>query len=138
MTAEEFIKSQEGCRTKAYQDTGGVWTVGYGSTGPDVNEGTVWTQEDCDKRLRLDLLMIEKDIERSVTVPLTENQITALSSFIYNVGFHAFQNSTLLKRLNEKEYDTAAEEFLRWDKDNGKRVKGLSERRARERKLFLT
>ena len=137
MTPSDLIKAFEGFKLNAYQDGGGVWTIGYGSTGDDVKEGTVWTIEDCERRLKIDLLMIEKDIEELVTVPLTQNQISALSSFIYNVGYGAFKKSTLLKKLNEKDYEGAASELLRWNKDNGKVIKGLSLRRAKEKELFL-
>jgi len=137
MTASDLIKASEGFKLNAYQDGGGVWTVGYGSTGSDIKEGTVWTVEDCERRLRLDLLMIEKDIGELVKVPLTQSQISALCSFIYNVGYGAFKKSTLLKKLNEKDYEGAANELPRWNKDNGKVVKGLSIRRAKEREIFL-
>ena len=137
MKAIDLIKQFEGCKLKAYQDGGGVWTIGYGSTGLDIKEGVVWDQKDCEQRIFIDLLMIEKDIEALVKVPLTANQVTALSSFIYNVGYGAFNRSTLLKKLNEKDYEGAASELLRWNKDNGKVVKGLSFRRAKEKELFL-
>ena len=137
MTPSDLIKDFEGCKLQAYQDVVGVWTIGFGSTGKDIKEGTTWTQDDCDKRLRLDLLMIEKDIQELVKVPLTLNQVSALSSFIYNLGYGNFKSSTLLKKLNEKDYEGAADEFLRWDHAGSKKVKGLSIRRAKERKIFL-
>lgn len=138
MTASDLIKNFEGCKLKAYQDSVGVWTIGYGSTGKDIVEGIEWKLADCERRLVLDLLMIEKDIESLVKVPLTQNQISALCSFIYNLGYGNFSKSTLLKKLNEKDYEGAANEFTRWDKAGGKVLKGLSLRRAKEKEIFLT
>jgi hypothetical protein len=72
-----------------------------------------------------------------VKVPLTQNQFDALVSLVYNIGQTAFSNSTLLKKLNAKDYQGAADQFLRWNKGGGKVMKGLVRRREAERALFL-
>lgn len=137
MKAVDFIKKWEGCKLKAYQDGGGVWTVGYGSTA-GVGPHTAISLEEAEKRLYECVIAIQHDINRRVIVSLNECQAAALTSFIYNVGVRAFERSTLLKKLNHKDYLGAADEFLRWDKDNGKVVAGLTRRRNAERELFLS
>lgn len=70
-------------------------------------------------------------------VPLSQNQFDALVSLVYNIGETAFSNSTLLKKLNAKDYQGAADQFPRWNKGGGQVLKGLVRRRADERDLFL-
>ncbi len=137
MTPSELIKDLEGLKLKSYRDSGGIWTIGYGSTGPDINEGIVWTKEDCEKRLALDLMVREKQLKHVIQIPLTENQKAAIMSFLYNIGFDAFKKSTFLKKLNNCDVAGAADQMLRWNKCNGEIVEGLNNRRARERAVFL-
>lgn len=85
-----------------------------------------------------DLMRFSQLVNRVVNVPLTQNQFDALVSLAYNIGPHAFEASTLLKKLNVGDYYAAAEQFLRWDKSKGQILKGLVKRRAAEKKLFLT
>ena len=141
-----LIKEFESCRLKAYQDGGGVWTCGWGSTGPDVTESAEWTQEYADARLVRDLLIAEKAVNQLVTVPLTQNEFDALVSFVFNVGSdiaadtkaEGLGDSTLLKLLNGYDYNGAAKEFVKWNKDNGHVVSGLTRRRNAEKALFET
>ncbi|WP_312069487.1 lysozyme, partial [Acinetobacter sp.] len=76
-------------------------------------------------------------VNNLVKVPLSQNQFDALVSLTYNIGSTAFKNSTLLKKLNAKDYAGAADQFLRWNKGGGKVLKGLVRRREAERALFL-
>ena len=85
------------------------------------------------KFLLNDLAKVERCIN-DARVPLTQNQYDALVSFTFNVGCNAFLNSTLLKKIRNNDYD--ANEILRWNKSNGKVIKGLTERRKREMRLF--
>ena len=85
------------------------------------------------KFLLNDLAKVERCIN-DARVPLTQNQYDALVSFTFNVGCNAFLNSTLLKKMRNNDYD--ANEILRWNKCNGKVIKGLTERRKREMRLF--
>lgn len=135
--ATDLIKKFEGCRLTAYLCPAGVWTIGYGHTGDDVYEGLVVTQEWADEQLRYDIMRCVRVIETSVKVALNQNQIDALASFIFNVGAGAFKRSTLLKKLNQKDIQGAADEFLRWNKVGNRAVKGLTRRRISERELFL-
>jgi lysozyme len=138
----ELIKKFEGFRNNAYLDTGGVATIGYGTTRYSPNQpvklGETITEERAEECLRNDVQDAELSIKKLVKVPLTSNQFSALVSFTYNLGATNLRASTLLKLLNKKEYDLAALQFARWVYDNGKRLEGLAKRREAERVLFLT
>jgi len=131
----ELIKEFEGLELEAYQDKVGVWTIGYGHTA-NVKEGDKITAEEAEKLLKKDLASTEADIKRLVKVPLRQQEYDSLASFIFNVGGTNFKSSTLLKRLNSKDYDGAMKQFARWDKAGGKPLAGLTRRRKREAELF--
>ena len=78
----------------------------------------------------------EQAVRRHITVPLTSNQFSALTSFTYNLGSGALQRSTLRMKLNRAQYERAAEQLLRWNKAGGKVLRGLTRRRAAEKALF--
>ena len=86
--------------------------------------------------LRKDLEAVESIVKRLVKVPLDANQHGALVSFTFNVGQTNLTRSTLLKKLNRKDYHGAANEFGKWVNANGKKLKGLVRRRAAEAALF--
>jgi lysozyme len=134
----KLIKHYEGVKLKAYRDPVGVLTIGYGHTGPDVIEGLEITQTQADKLLAERLA---NEFEPGVLAALTKNpsqhEFDAMVSLAYNVGVHAFKNSTLVKKFNAMDIQGAADEFLRWDKAGGKSLKGLRRRRAAERAMFL-
>ncbi|WEU69476.1 endolysin autolysin [Pseudomonas phage vB_PaeM_Ty] len=137
----DAIKEHEGLRLVAYLDSVGVWTIGYGDTGPDVVKGLTITKEEAEKRLRKRLVEFEGYVNTYVKVPLKQYQFDALVSLVYNIGPTNFKTSTLLKKLNAGDYIGAADQFLVWNKGrvDGKLVviKGLANRRAKERKQFL-
>lgn len=136
----DLIHSFESLRLKAYPDPGSKdgkpWTNGWGSTGPDIKEGTVWTKEQADARFAKKLAEVEADVSRAVKVPLTQGQFDALVSFTYNLGAGSLRSSTLLKMLNEGYYSNAGLQLLRWTKNDGVEMGGLVRRRKAERKLF--
>ena len=140
----EFIRSFEGCRLKAYRDSGGVWTVGVGHTGPEIKEGLVITQGQADALFDIDVATFERGVESLLEVPVTQGQFDALVSFAYNCGLDIDTNtianglgdSTLLRKLNSGDYAGAAAEFIRWNRDNGKVVPGLTRRRMAETEMF--
>lgn len=134
---KQAIKTAEGLRLTAYLDGGGVWTIGYGHTGADVRGGLTIPLSEAERLLTRDLRVAEGHVNDAVKVKLTQNQFDALVSFVYNVGGGAFRSSTLLKLLNAGDYEGAANQLPRWNKDNGKVVKGLTNRRHEERELFL-
>lgn len=138
---KNLIKQFEGFRAEAYLCPAGVMTIGYGTTkikGHKVKEGMKITSEEADVFLEEDLKTFEDVVNRLVLVDLTQNQFDALVSFVYNLGPSNFEKSTLLKKVNAKAFDVAAEEFLKWDKAGGNRLPGLTRRRKAERVLFLT
>lgn len=133
----KLIKNFEGLRLKSYRCPANILTCGYGHTGSDVKENMVITQEQADKWLKQDLIKFENGVKSCVKVSLNENQFSALVSFAYNCGIGALQQSTLLKKLNAKDYIGASNEFLKWNKAGGKVLAGLTRRRNAERDLFL-
>lgn len=135
--AVELVKGFEGFSSKAYLCPAGVPTIGYGHTGNVRPDDTI-TQEAAEALLAKDLAKFEDGVKKLVKVPLNDNQLAALTSFAYNVGLGNFKTSTLLKQLNDGEYELAADQLLRWTKAAGKELKGLVTRRAAERAVFLT
>ena len=131
----EILKYFEGCKLTAYQDSVGVWTIGYGHT-KGVYNGMTITQEETEQMLLTELEEYEGYIENMVTVPLTQNQFDALVVWIYNLGPTNFKNSTLLKELNAGNYNAAGQEITRWNKAGGKVLAGLVKRREAEAELF--
>lgn len=135
----ETLKELEGFRSKAYKDTGGVWTIGYGTTilnGNPVEPGQCITEAEAQIALRLALAISQTVVNKSVRVTVTQSMFDALVSFVYNVGMTAFKNSTMLVKLNFRDYKGAAKQFDRWVYDNGKIIPGLVSRRKIERALF--
>jgi len=137
-------------RSKGWQALSGEpWTVGWGSTGLDyfnlgadgkptkIGPNTVWSQAQADSRHVADLEMFCKAVDRLVTAKISNNQYSALVSFAYNCGVGNLTSSTLLKRVNEGKLQEAANEFLKWDKAQGKVMAGLTRRREAEKALFL-
>ena len=144
-SALNFIKKAEGgLYLKAYLDSGGVWTIGYGSTYDfdkqrKVQQGDIITEAQAQKWLEMETSQNAKDIKSLVKVPLNNNQLNALISFVYNVGINGFKKSTMLRLLNSgADKSTVSKEFDRWVFDNGIKVKGLFNRRNAEKKLFLS
>lgn len=134
----DLIKSFEGLELKAYKDSVGVWTWGYGSTGPHITPDKVGTKEEAEQLLKKDLERFEKGVSDLVKVPLNQNQFDALCSFSFNLGLGNLKSSTLLKKLNVKDYLGASKEFERWNRAGGKVLNGLTRRRIAERDLFLS
>ncbi|NNP70918.1 lysozyme [Acinetobacter sp. Ac_5812] len=137
----ELITSFEDTELEAYDDGVGVWTIGTGTTvypnGTKVKKGDVCTLEQAKSYFAHDLKRFEASVNNLVKVPLSQNQFDALVSLVYNIGQTAFSKSTLLKKLNAKDYQGAADQFPEWNKGGGKVLKGLVRRRAAERALFL-
>lgn len=137
-----LIKQFEGCRLTAYQDSVGVWTIGYGWTQPvdgkPVAKGMVITQQKADDLLKQGIVQYENSVTNLVIVPLNQNQFDALVDFAYNLGVNALKESTLLKKLNAGDYAGAANEFTKWNKAGGKELAGLMRRREAEKSLFLS
>ena len=134
--AFQLISKYEGWRATAYVCPAGKKTIGWGFTSPEiVSKGTI-TRKYADEKLIGYIRSIDAYVTSTVDANLTENQRVALVSFIYNVGRGNFESSTLLKKLNKKDYSGAAQEFAKWKFSNGKVLNGLVSRRAEERTWF--
>lgn len=132
-----LLKQFEGCKLTAYQDIVGVWTIGYGET-KGVKPGMTISQAQADAMVQERYDEFEAGVKKLLKVPVTANELGALTCFAYNVGLFNLQTSTLLKMLNSGSpaKDVAAQ-FARWNKAGGKPVDGLTRRRAAEAQLFL-
>ncbi len=132
----DLTRSFEGCRYKAYQDGGGVWTIGYGHT-LFVVEGQTCDMAQAVQWLMFDIQYAVHAVNKLVDVDLTQGQFDAIVDLVFNIGVNAFRTSTMLRLLLIRDYLAAAEQFPRWNKDNGKVVSGLTRRRAYDRAMFL-
>ena len=143
-------KESESCKLTAYPDPkwhgiartaanhdawGKPWTNGWGHI-KGVYEGQVITQDQADQWLIDDLHDALMFVGHAVTVPLNDNQMSALVDFVFNVGGKNFAGSTLLKLLNEGKYDEAAAQFGRWNHAGALTLVGLTKRRAAEAAMF--
>jgi len=144
----DLIKNFEGLRLNAYQDIAGVWTIGYGSTryadGARVKRGDKLANEaEALKLFKVTLQYYIDAVNKGVKVAITQNQFDALVSFTYNTGTGVMTNSTLIRKLNAGDYQSAADQLLLWNKitdpASGKKIisQTLTKRRGQERDLFL-
>jgi Phage-related lysozyme (muraminidase) len=143
-----LIQKWEGCarrradgRFDAYPDPGSAdgrpWTIGWGSTGPDIVRGTVWTQAECDARFDQDVKTYADEVAAAIAdAPTTAGQFDALVSFHYNTG--AVARATLTRLHVQGRHEEARAEFGRWIYNDGKVLPGLVRRRAEEAALYGT
>lgn len=144
----ELIKKYEGLRQAAYQDSVGIWTLGYGHTA-GVKEGDTCTLAQATAWLLSEIQDAEDVVNNAVTSDINENQRAALTSFVYNVGpgkegvkdglceLKSGGQSHLLQYVNISAFGKASDEFPRWAKAGGVVVFGLMKRRMDERALFV-
>lgn len=143
-----LLKTFEKCRLRAFLPTpDDVPTIGWGATGSDVRLGLVWSQQQCDDRLAHDIAWREDKLTRLLeNVPTTSNEFSALICLVYNIGFGdpshvppipGLITSTVLRRHKLGDKQGAADAFLMWDKQKGKVLPGLLNRRKAERNLYL-
>lgn len=135
-TGLDLIRFFEGLRTTAYQDAVGVWTIGYGSTGPHVAPGLTITAEEAEGLLRHDVARFEEGVDEVVKVTLSQGEFDALVSFSFNLGLGNLRQSTLLRKLNGGDFAGAAAEFKRWNRAGQRILAGLTRRREAEARLF--
>ena len=136
-TGIDIIKKFEGLKLKAYLCPAGKPTIGYGHTY-GVKLGRTISKAEADVLLDHDYQDALNAVEELIKVPLTENQLGALSSFVFNLGRGKLIGSTLRKKLNQGDYKGAAEEFDKWVYAGGVKLNGLVARRAAEKELFLS
>ena len=144
----QLVKSCEGLFLEAYQDSVGVWTIGYGHTGFDVAGGKVQKGRkladaaEAERMLRTDLDNVAKDVEKLLLsrpkAELNDNQFGALVSFTFNLGTGNLEKSSLLRKLNARDYLGVIPEFAKWNRADGKVLRGLTRRRIFETALFCS
>ncbi len=132
-----LTKEFEGLRLEAYQDCGGIWTIGYGHTGRDVRPGRRVSEFEAEVLLRADLRDAIASVNRSIEVPIAQHQFDALVDFCYNAGRGNFERSSLLRKVNLEDFEGAAFQFGLWVNVDMKPVPGLVRRRAAEAAMFL-
>lgn len=133
-----IIQEFEGCRLMAYKCPAGVWTCGWGETGPGIGPYTKWTQEIADSILRHTASLVLADlIDASPSlVDASTNRIAALADFVYNLGIGAYKKSSLKLRVDQGNWASAATEIKKWDKCKGEPLAGLTRRRAIEAEML--
>ena len=131
----QVTESAEGCRLTAYQDSGGVWTNGYGNTHGVVPGSTI-TMDQAVADLSANIQNSVNDIHQLVTVRLTQGEFDALVDFDFNLGRGNLARSTLLIDLNAGNFAAAAQQFAAWDKCDGTVLAGLLTRRLSEKQEF--
>ena len=140
-----LIKEFEGFESQAYIDTNGMPVIGYGLSqvaGQPVQMGDRISPQQADLALKAHLQEIYRELDRIIQVRLSDRQLSAIASIAFNVGINSIERSTLVKKVNAKDYHGAANEFLRWNKAHVRgtlvQLPGLTRRRQAERELFLT
>jgi lysozyme len=131
-----LTKSFEGLRLEAYQDCGGVWTIGYGHTGSTVVEGMKISEPNAVILLLADLVDAVTCVNRGVTASISQSQFDALVDFCFNAGRGSFLQSTLLRRVNLDDCAGAVAQFGLWVHAVGEVVAGLVRRRKAEAELY--
>ena len=133
-----LITQFEGLKLEAYKCSAGVWTIGYGHTGPEVVQSSKITQAQADELLAKDLVKFEDCVNKNVKSKLTQNQFDSCVSLAYNIGCSAFAKSTLCRLVNADPNDPAIEQqFLAWNKAGGKINQGLINRRKKESQNYF-
>lgn len=142
-----LIKRFEGCELTAYQDSAGVWTIGYGHAAtsgrhPIPHKGMTISQAQAERIFEQDMQHFAVRVQRLLTRKATPTQFSALVSLAFNIGIGAFSASTALKRFNAGDLEGAAEALQWWNKAtvNGKKkvLRGLVRRRTEEAAMLLS
>ncbi|NDG19385.1 MAG: lysozyme [Betaproteobacteria bacterium] len=148
LTKDVLIKPFEGLakllpdgNVTSYPDPGTrghPWTIGYGSTGPEIQPGTVWTMQQCEDALDHHINYFYAGIcKLSPTFSnATPRRIAAITSWAYNCGLGNYRISTLKKRVDAGDWEGAATECLKWNKAAGRVLPGLTRRRKAEAMLM--
>ena len=139
----DLIKRWEGLRLEAYRDSAGYWTIGYGwaeTNGmlPKPRAGLKITKQEAEDLLVRGLKIFTKEVDNLLTRTPTANQRGAMVSLAYNIGLGSFRKSTCLRRFNKGDIEGSATALLWFNKAGGRVLKGLENRRAAERALFLS
>lgn len=131
-----LIRRFEGCRLRAYLCPAGVPTIGWGSTGPDVRLGMVWTQAQADARMAYDAAVYLRGVLALCPTIDTPGRAAAIADFAYNLGLTRLRSSTLRRRVLARDWVGAERELMRWVRGGGRVLPGLVARRQAEAKLM--
>lgn len=140
---EKLIQHYESCRLTAYQDSVGIWTIGFGNTfyedGRPVTEGDIIPQWRADELFKRVVSKFERAVN-DLGLNLKQNQFDALVSFAWNEGIEALQQSILIRKIRNTPDDLIGidDEFLKWIYAGGKKLRGLVARRRSESLLYRT
>jgi lysozyme len=128
----------EACRLRAYKCPAGIWTIGWGDTGPHVREGLVWTRAQADEAFRSRLAReFEPGVRQAIgAAPTTPAQFGAMVCLAYNIGVAAFSRSRVCSGHRAGRHDAAAAGFGSWTRGGGRVLPGLVRRRNVERLLY--
>ncbi len=132
----ELTRRFEGLRLTAYQDSCGVWTIGYGHTGGHVRQGVTLTEPEALELLATDIARAAACVNHAVHAAINQKQFDALVDFVFNLGPGNFLGSTLLRKVNAGDFGAAKNEFLRWNHAGSQILEGLTRRRQAEADLF--
>ncbi len=132
-----LAKFFEGLYLKAYRCPAGVWTIGYGATGPGIGPGVEWTEDQAEDRLERDLHKFYlASVKASPVLALYPEAHEAIADFCFNLGTGRYKASTLKKRVDAEDWDGACEEIVKWVYGGGRRLRGLVLRREAERNVI--
>lgn len=121
----------EGLRLTTYKDSGGINTIGYGHTGPEVKPGMTITRKRAEELLIEDVYTHGQRVKKCVRVPMAQEEFDALNDFAFNVGVSRACGSTLLKKLNAEDYNGFCNGYIKWAYAGGKKLDGLVTRRQK-------
>lgn len=135
--AFKMIRAFEGLRLHAYQDSGGVWTIGYGTT-LGVHPGMVISATQAESLMEIDVRHRADQLAKWIHVIVSDNQMSALVSLAYNIGMGAIFHSKLLADINAGlPKKKCAEDFGSWIHAGGQVLPGLVRRRKEEAAIFV-
>jgi lysozyme len=138
---KDLIMQFEGLKLTAYQDSVGIWTIGFGNiyyeNNVAVKKGDIITHNRAIELFNLIVKRFEVGVDELVTSNVNQNQFDAMVSLAYNIGINNFKNSSLLKMVNNGPSNSSIYlQFLRWNKAKGKVIEGLTRRRMAESNLY--
>lgn len=134
----DLVKESEGCKLDAYKCPAGVWTIGWGTTGKGITEGTSWTQYTADRVLNADCYLALQSAH-AASPTLKDQSVykqAAIADFVYNLGIGKYMKSTLKQRVDAGQWEAAKFELRRWVNGGGKVLPGLVKRREKECELL--
>ena len=140
---KQIIEPSEGLRLRAYRDSVGVWTIGYGHTSsagdPAVRPGMVISDVQADQILSRDLALFESGLSKLLlgVKNVEQREFDALGSISFNIGLGNLRSSSLLRAYRAGDKMTAARKFMDWNRAGGRVLPGLTTRRAKERAWFM-